>query len=174
MTKVLKENRISTAVVLKGKNSDTRIAYMEKSGRIVGKGYNTLTGEESLKSFSSIQEAKDWVHEIAPENAIFSNSAYSLDHFDNIGSNRRDFEEMWKIHHEPEDIVQLLNGSETYFNRTVGYCAYHKRYLTKTQLKTKGCLQKSCDRLIKIESSFWKSRDSKQVEKKIERTLSIV
>ena len=168
------DSRISTAVILNESGSNTRIAYLRQDGHIIGKGYNTENNVEEKKQFGNIAEAKAWVHEIAPTDAVFSKDSHSNDHFDNIGSNRRNFEEMWGIHHEPKDIVQLLNGSETYFDRCVGYCAYHKRDLTQTQLKSKDCLSKTCSRLIKIEHKFWQDRDDKQVEKKLKRALDIV
>lgn len=167
-------NRISTAVVLREQNSNTRVAYKDKQGRILGKGYDSSKGEGETATFSSVESAKDWVHEIAPDKTFEPNKYYSEDHYDNIGSTRRDFEEMWGIHHEKDEIVQLLNGSETYFERCVGYCAYHKRYITQTQLKTKQCLQKNCNRLIKIEHRFWLDRDNKQVEKKIKKALDSI
>lgn len=169
-------NRISTAVVLNEQQATlTRIAYKE-NGKIQGRSYDTSIGDGEKKEFNSVEEAKAWVHEIAPEDAEFKDcSKYiSPDHFDNLGSNRRDFEEMWGIHHEPNEVVQLLNGSETVFSRCVGYCAYHKRYITQTQLKTKECLKKECKRLIKIEHRFWVDRDNKQVEKKIKKALDII
>lgn len=167
-------NRISTAVVFKNDATNTRIAYLEKDGRIVGKSYDTSVGAGEKKSFGSIDEARAWVHEIAPKNAEFKdNRFYSKDHYDNIGKNRRDFEEMWKIHNEPKDMVRLLNGSETYFDRVVGYCAHHKTYLTKQQLQTKQCLGKECNRLIKVECNFWKERDQKQVEKRLKKAMEV-
>ena len=164
-------DRISTAVVLREQTTNTRIAYKAKNGIIVGKSYDSSKGEGESKNFSSVEDAKAWVHEIAPDKVFGPNKLYSNDHYDNIGSNRRDFEEMWGIHHDNDDVVQLLNGSETVFRRCVGYCAYHKRYLTQTQLKTKQCLQKNCNRLIKIEHRFWDERDNKQVEKKLKKAL---
>lgn len=174
MVQVDVANRISTAVVFKKDVTNTRIAYLEKDGRIIGKGYYTSMGAGEKKSFKTIEEARAWVHEIAPKDAEFvDNKNCSKDHYDNIGKNRRDFEEMWGIHNEPKDMVRLLNGSETYFDRCVGYCAFHKTYLTKQQLQTKACLNKECTKLIKIESKFWKERDQKQVEKRIRKALEV-
>ena len=167
--------RISTAVVFKDNAILTRIAFFESNGRIIGKSYDTGTSNGNKVRFGSIEEARNWVHEIAPENAEFAaNKQFSEDHYDNIGKNRRDFEEMWGIHNEPKDMVRLLNGSETYFDRCVGYCAHHKNYLTKQQLQTKKCLQKECNRLIKIECNFWKERDAKQVEKRLKKALEVM
>lgn len=165
-------DRISTAVVFKENATSTRIAYIEKNGHIIGKGYDSSLGAGVKVQFKSLEEAKAWVHEIAPADAVFKSvKEFSRDHYDNIGSNRRDFEEMWGIHNEPKDMVRLLNGSETYFDRTVAYCAHHKNYLTKQQLQTKKCLQKECNRLIKIECNFWKDRDARQVEKRLKKAL---
>ena len=167
-------NRISTAVILEeNKSTKTRIAYTSKNGGIQGCEYDTSIGSGNKVQFTTLEEAKSWVHALAPNAEFKAVPNISGDHYDNIGSNRRDFEEMWKIHHEPDEEVQLLNGSTTYFHRVVGYCAYHKRYITQTQLKTKQCLQKECKRLIKIENKFWLDRDSKQVEKKIKKALDV-
>lgn len=176
MTTVDVSQRISTAVVLniKSKVTRTRVAYMQND-KIIGKGYDTSVGEGEKLLFISVDQARDWVHEIAPEGAEFKpNKTFSNDHYDNIGSNRRDFEEMWGIHHEPNETVRLLNGSETFFNRTVGYCAHHTCYLTKKQLQTKECLKKECKRLIKIEGVFWQERDAAQVEKRIKKALETI
>ena len=81
------ESRISTAVILNESGSSTRIAYLRQDGRIIGKGYTTENNVEETKQFGNIEEAKDWVHEIAPADAVFSKCSHSNDHFDNIGSN---------------------------------------------------------------------------------------
>lgn len=90
------DSRISTAVILNESGSNTRIAYLKKDDHIVGKGYNTENNAEEKKQFGNIAEAKAWVHETAPTDAVFSKCIHSNDHFDNIGSNRRGFEKKLK------------------------------------------------------------------------------
>lgn len=68
---------------------------------------------------------------------------------------------------QPNDIVETLNSSATYFRRTVGYCAYHKRYVTQQQMKTKECLRKQCERLIKIPHKSWYDKELKKISKKL-------
>ena len=66
-----------------------------------------------------------------------------------------------------EDVVRLLNGTETYFERCVGYCNLHYTFLTITQLKSKQCLRKQCKHLQKIEThQFWIDREAKKQAKK--------
>ena len=66
-----------------------------------------------------------------------------------------------------EDVVRLLNGTETYFERCVGYCNLHYTFLTITQLKSKQCLRKQCKHLQKIEThQFWIDREAKSRQRK--------
>lgn len=168
------QNRISTAVIYSKDVVTTRIAYLTRDGHIMGNEYDSSLGSGTKQQFPSIEAAKSWVHEIAPVDAVFgAKDAFSGDHYDNVSANRKSFEKMWRIHNEPDSIVQLLNGSETYFSKTVGYCAYHKRYITSQQLKTKKCLTKNCNRLIKIENKFWESRDEVQISKRLKKALEI-
>ena len=59
----------------------------------------------------------------------------------------------------------MLGGSKN----PVGYCAYHKATLSTKQLKSKECLQKNCNRLIKYEHEYWnqleRNRQLKQQQK---------
>lgn len=68
---------------------------------------------------------------------------------------------------QPNDIVDTLNNSTTYLKRAVGYCAYHKRYVTQQQMKTKECLRKQCERLIKIPHKSWYDKEFKIISKKL-------
>lgn len=57
-----------------------------------------------------------------------------------------------------------LGGSEN----PVGYCFYHHKTLSTKQLKSKQCLEKNCNRLMKYEEhGFWKNRD-KEINRKAE------
>ena len=59
----------------------------------------------------------------------------------------------------------MLGGSKN----PVGYCAYHKATLSTKQLKSKECLQKTRNRLIKYEHEYWnqleRNRQLKQQRK---------
>lgn len=67
------------------------------------------------------------------------------------------------------DIIETLNSSQSYFYRAVGYCAYHKRYITKQQLKQKNCLIKQCNRLIQLRHNFWYDKELKSCFKKLKK-----
>jgi len=67
----------------------------------------------------------------------------------------------------PNDIVQVLFGSEAKYSRCPAYCIYHHKYLTEKQIKYKNCLGKQCKCLKKIEEHrFWKEREKKKEMKK--------
>lgn len=67
----------------------------------------------------------------------------------------------------PEAICQTLYGSESPCFRCVGYCTFHKAYVTQKQMKTKQCLQKNCDAFIKnTNNQFWIEREQKKEELK--------
>lgn len=65
-----------------------------------------------------------------------------------------------------DEIVLTLNSTETYFSRCVGYCHYHKVYLTQKQLKGKECLKKGCRHLERTGHQFWKEREAKRKHQK--------
>ncbi len=70
------------------------------------------------------------------------------------------------------EICQCLYNSETYFSRCVGYCSFHNAYLTKNQLKTKNCLGKQCNALIKQTGhSFWIERELLKLDKKVNKQV---
>lgn len=50
---------------------------------------------------------------------------------------------------DPETICQTLYNTESTCSRCIGYCDFHKAYVTQKQMKTKQCLQKNCDAFIK-------------------------
>ena len=67
----------------------------------------------------------------------------------------------------PNDIVEVLYGTETYLWKTVAYCKYHKCYLTAKQICTKKCLYKQCKALDKfLDRKFWKDRELRKLNKK--------
>lgn len=64
----------------------------------------------------------------------------------------------------------LYNGQS---NNIVGYCHYHKCYITKRQLtNNKKCLQKNCDRFEKNENhEYWKQRERQKAKKKANKQI---
>lgn len=50
--------------------------------------------------------------------------------------------------------------------RAIGYCHYHKCYVTTTQLKQKECLKKQCAALEKYDHEFWRQRELKKAKKR--------
>lgn len=71
---------------------------------------------------------------------------------------------------DPMEICQCLYNTESYFCRCVGYCEFHKAYLTAKQLKTKNCLGKQCDALIRQTShQFWVERSLLKMDKKLKK-----
>ncbi len=73
----------------------------------------------------------------------------------------------------PEDseiICQTLYGTESLCSRCIGYCNFHKAYVTHKQMKTKQCLQKNCKAFIKnVNHQFWIEREQKKEEIKLKR-----
>ena len=63
---------------------------------------------------------------------------------------------------QPDDIVQVLYGSETLYKNCPAYCLNHHKFLTEKQIKNKGCLGKQCQWLDKREHQFWKNREEKK------------
>lgn len=69
-----------------------------------------------------------------------------------------------------DEICQTLYGSESPCSRCVGYCNFHKAYVTQKQMKTKQCLQKNCDAFIKnTNHQFWIEREQKKNELKLKK-----
>lgn len=67
----------------------------------------------------------------------------------------------------PNDIVAVLYGSETYYKNCPGWCRYHHTHLTKNQILRKNCLGKQCKCLDKILSHpYWEQREKKKELKK--------
>ena len=68
------------------------------------------------------------------------------------------------------EICPCLYNTESYFCRCVGYCTFHQAYLTAKQLKTKNCLGKQCDALIRQTSHpFWLERSLLKMDKKLKK-----
>lgn len=71
---------------------------------------------------------------------------------------------------DPETICQTLYNSESTCSRCIGYCNFHKAYVTQKQMKTKQCLQKNCDAFIKnANHQFWIEREQKKKELKLKK-----
>ncbi|MCQ2576694.1 MAG: hypothetical protein MJ162_08100, partial [Treponema sp.] len=68
---------------------------------------------------------------------------------------------------DPMTICKCLYSTETYFSRCVGFCSFHNAYLTTKQLKTKNCLGKNCNALIRQNGHpFWIERSLHKVNRK--------
>jgi len=73
---------------------------------------------------------------------------------------------------EPEAICPTLYGTKSVCYRCIGYCNFHKAYVTHKQMKTKQCLQKNCNAFIKnANHQFWIEREQKKEELKLKRIL---
>jgi len=71
---------------------------------------------------------------------------------------------------DPDAFCQTLYNTESTCSRCIGYCTFHNGYITRKQLKTKQCLQKNCNALIKnINHPFWIEREQKKEEIKLKR-----
>ena len=71
---------------------------------------------------------------------------------------------------DPEAICHALYNTETTCSRCIGYCTFHNAYVTRKQLKTKECLQKNCNALVKnTNHQFWIEREQKKEELKLKR-----
>lgn len=68
------------------------------------------------------------------------------------------------------EICPCLYNTESYFCRCVGYCTFHQAYLTAKQLRTKNCLGKQCDALVRQTSHpFWIERELQKLDKKLKK-----
>ena len=63
-------------------------------------------------------------------------------------------------------MVHGLYHTEISERRVVGYCHYHRCYVTVTQLRQKECLKKQCNALERKEHEFWRQRELKKMRKK--------
>lgn len=69
------------------------------------------------------------------------------------------------------DRLPSLYGSEITHKHCIGYCCYHRCYVTATQIKTKECLRKQCRALERYEHEFWRQRELKKINKKKSREV---
>ncbi len=71
---------------------------------------------------------------------------------------------------DPMEICPCLYNTESYFCRCVGYCDFHKSFLTTKQIKAKNCLGKQCNALIRQASHpFWVERTLAKLDKKLKK-----
>lgn len=67
---------------------------------------------------------------------------------------------------DPNEICLTLYECPSYVGKCVGYCAFHKAFVTTKQLKKKQCLTKQCNRLIKqTNHEYWKQKELKKKNK---------
>ena len=67
---------------------------------------------------------------------------------------------------ENDEMLDGLYGPPIHKRHCVGYCKYHKCYMTFKQIKKKECLQKQCKALERISHQFWRQREIKKIKKK--------
>ena len=84
-------------------------------------------------------------------------------HQENVGvsCSRDESGEMW----------HGLYGAWIDKNHCVGYCKFHKGYMTFKQIKKKECLQKQCSALERLPHQFWKQREIKKQNKKEKKNI---
>ena len=59
----------------------------------------------------------------------------------------------------PERMYKTLQWTKARGKKLVGYCWYHKKFMTIKQLKQHKCLKKHCDALERFEwHEFWNYR----------------
>lgn len=64
--------------------------------------------------------------------------------------------------------VRAWNNFNVPIKSCVAYCMYHKYYLTEKQLKRKGCLNRNCSRLFKLDKHpYWIEKEKKKRLRKI-------
>ena len=67
----------------------------------------------------------------------------------------------------PDDIVAVLYGSETYYKNYPAWCKFHHTHLTAKQMQRKNCLGKQCKCLDRILSHpYWSEREKKKLLRK--------
>lgn len=64
------------------------------------------------------------------------------------------------------EMLQGLYGPRIDKRHCVGYCKYHRCYMTVKQMKKKECLQKQCNALERILHQFWIQRELKKQKKR--------
>lgn len=68
---------------------------------------------------------------------------------------------------DPDEICNTLYNSQTYFSKCVGYCTFHKRYVTSHQMKKKQCLKKQCTAFIKqVNHELWIKKELQKEKKR--------
>ena len=73
---------------------------------------------------------------------------------------------------ENTELVQGLYGSEVVLNKAVGYCQYHRAFLTVKTMKGHECLKKQCNALQKRdEHDYWRQHDQKKEWRKARKQL---
>ena len=69
--------------------------------------------------------------------------------------------------HNPEDMVLTLNASEAYFRKVVGYCHYHKCFVTCTQHSRRKCNSNGCPNFEKNPvHPYWKHLETRRLRRK--------
>ena len=62
--------------------------------------------------------------------------------------------------------MKTLYGTHANRKNIVGFCRYHRKWITKNQLAKHKCLKKECTALQKVKNGFWDEREKKKLQKK--------
>ena len=69
--------------------------------------------------------------------------------------------------------VKTVFWSQARDTKVVAYCHKYNRYITAQQMKTKGCIQKDCEYLEKLDCQYWRERANKKKRKALKVELGI-
>ena len=70
--------------------------------------------------------------------------------------------------------VQTIFGREANVTAVVGFCHYHRAFMTVAEMKRKRCLQKGCNRMSRVDGHpFWEQRDRKKKRKQLKKEAGI-
>lgn len=71
-----------------------------------------------------------------------------------------------------DSVVDVLNNTQTYYSRCVGYCKYHKCFVSRNQIHRRRCEIKKCVHFDKIDTcSYWTERELKKQNKMLRRNF---
>lgn len=63
----------------------------------------------------------------------------------------------------PDRMYKTLFGTSAKGSRLIGYCWYHKKYITIKQQRQQHCLAKHCDAMERFKwHAFWKNREKRK------------
>ena len=62
--------------------------------------------------------------------------------------------------------MRTLYGGDVDPSRVIAFCCYHKKNMTKEQMKRKKCLEKKCGALKRLDNPYWERREEYKKLKK--------